>query len=109
MADVTTTFAAKDESFAQTVDRLNTRLAGFQQTVADFSGKVGNMASAFGGFATKIGTVAAAFLGAQSAVQTFKQAIDVGGQLAELSARTGETAGNLAVLQRAFVNAGSSG
>jgi len=109
MADVTTSFAAKDESFAQTVDRLNARLAGFQQTVADFSGKVGNMASAFGGFATKIGTVAAAFLGAQSAVQTFKQAIDVGGQLAELSARTGETAGNLAVLQRAFQNAGSSG
>lgn len=109
MADVTTTFAAKDESFAQTVDRLNARLAGFQQTVADFSGKVGNMASAFGGFATKIGGVAAAFFGAQSAAQTFSQAINVGGQLAELSARTGESAGNLAVLQRAFQNAGSSG
>lgn len=109
MADVTTSFAAKDESFAQTVDRLNARLAGFQQTVADFSGNVGNMASAFGGFATKIGGVAAAFFGAQSAVQTFSQAINVGGQLAELSARTGESAGNLAVLQRAFQNAGSSG
>jgi hypothetical protein len=30
MADVTTTFAAKDESFANTVDKLNGRLQGFQ-------------------------------------------------------------------------------
>lgn len=109
MADVTTTFAAKDESFAKTVDNLQNRLSGFQGATASFSERVGGMATAFAAFAGPIAAMGAAFLGARSAVQAFTEAINVGGQLSELSARTGETAGNLSVLQRAFENAGSSG
>jgi len=109
MADVTTVFAAKDESFASTVDKLNGRLQGFQSQTQSFTSKVGEMAKGFAAFVGPIAAVGAAFLGARGIVNSFRDAIDMGGKLNDLSARTGETAGNLAVLQRAFVNAGSSG
>jgi hypothetical protein len=109
MADVTTSFAAKDESFASTVDKLSGRLRGFQGETESFTQKVGNMASQFAAFVGPIAAVGAAFLGARGIVNSFRDAIDMGGKLNDLSARTGETAGNLAILQRAFENAGSSG
>jgi tetratricopeptide (TPR) repeat protein len=109
MADVTTTFAAKDESFAKTVDNLNGRLQGFQAETEGFTGKVGQMAKSFADFAIPIAGVAAAFFGAKGAVSAFSDAIRIGGELNDLAARTGETAGELAVLQRAFQNAGMSG
>jgi hypothetical protein len=109
MADVTTTFAAKDESFASTVDKLSGRLQGFQGQTQSFTSRVGEMAKGFAAFVGPIAAVGAAFLGARGIVNSFRDAIDMGGKLNDLSARTGETAGNLAVLQRAFENAGSSG
>jgi hypothetical protein len=109
MADVTTTFAAKDESFAKTVDKLNGRLQGFQGETQSFTSKVGEMAKGFAAFAIPIAGVAAAFFGARGAAAAFTDAIRVGGELNDLAARTGETAGELAVLQRAFQNAGMSG
>jgi Mg2+ and Co2+ transporter CorA len=109
MADVTTTFAAKDESFAKTVDNLNGRLQGFQAETQSFTSKVGEMAKGFAAFAIPIAGVAAAFFGARGAAAAFTDAIRVGGELNDLAARTGETAGELAVLQRAFQNAGMSG
>jgi len=109
MADVTTTFAAKDESFAKTVDKLQGRLTGFSGNVESFNSKVSGMASSFAKFAGPIAAVGLAFLGAKSALQAFTEAISMAGQLNDLSSRTGETAGNLAILQRAFDNAGSSG
>jgi hypothetical protein len=66
------------------------------------------MASSFAKFAGPIAAFGLAFLGAKSAVQSFTEAISMGGRLNDLSSRTGETAGNLAILQRAFDNAGSS-
>ena len=108
MADVTTTFAAKDESFAKTVGNLQGRLADFGGSVTGFSGQVSGMASSFAKFATPLAAVGLAFLGAKSAAQAFTEAISMGGKLNDLSSRTGETAGNLAILQRAFDNAGSS-
>ena len=108
MADVTTTFAAKDESFAKTVGQLQGRLSSFGGSVTGFSSQVSGMASAFAKFATPLAAVGLAFLGAKSAVQAFTEAISMGGKLNDLSSRTGETAGNLAILQRAFDNAGSS-
>jgi len=108
MADVTTTFAAKDESFAKTVNNLQGRLQGFQGSIDGFSGKVGAMAGSFARAVGPLAALAAGFLGARSAISAFGDAINVAGQLNELSARTGESAGELAVLQRAFQNAGSS-
>jgi hypothetical protein len=109
MADVTTTFAAKDESFASTVDKLSGRLQGFQQDTQTFSERVGGMASQFSNLVGPLVAVGAAFLGARSLVNSFREAIDMGGKLNDLSQRTGETAGNLAILQRAFENAGLGG
>lgn len=108
MADVTTVFAAKDESFAKTVDNLQNRLSGFQGQTEGFSGRVAALAGEFAKFAIPIAGVAAAFLGAKNMAAAFTDAIRMGGELNDLAARTGESAGNLAILQRAFENAGSS-
>jgi hypothetical protein len=93
MADVVSTFAAKDVGFASTVNQMQKTLAKFQSNL--------------GGFALKVAGVAVAFVGIREAVQAFGAAIDMGGKLNDLSARTGESAGNLLVLQRAFENAGA--
>jgi len=92
MADVTSTFGAKDVGFSSTVNRMQKSLAGFQGAIT--------------GFAAKAALLVGGFVAARSAVGAFQKAIDVGGQLNDLSARTGETAGNLLVLQRAFQNVG---
>lgn len=65
------------------------------------------VAANFKKIAFAIAGIGAAFLGIRSAVQSFNSAIAYGGALSDLSARTGETAGNLAILQRAFENAGA--
>jgi hypothetical protein len=61
----------------------------------------------FGKIAAAVVGIGAAFIGVRAAVQAFNAAVAMGGQLNDLSARTGETAGNLAILQRAFENAGA--
>jgi len=106
MADVTTTFAAKDENFAKTIDGLQKKMDGFSKQMEGFSGVVGNVGSSLMGVAGKLAGFAAGFVAVQAVVGAFKDAIDMGGQLNDLSARTGETAGNLMILQRAFENAG---
>jgi hypothetical protein len=57
-----------------------------------------------GGMITGLAGLAAAFVSVQAIVEAFSQAIDMGGRLHDLSTRTGETAGNLAILERAFEN-----
>lgn len=47
-----------------------------------------------------------AFSAARSVVEGFKAALDLGGTLSDLSAQTGESAGNLLLMQRAFDNTG---
>lgn len=66
-----------------------------------------SIAGHFGKIATAVVGIGAAFIGVRAAVQAFSAAIEMGGKLNDLAARTGETAGNLAILQRAFQNAGA--
>lgn len=66
-----------------------------------------SIAGHFGKIATAVVGITAAFIGVRVAVQAFSSAIDMGGKLNDLAARTGETAGNLSILQRAFQNAGA--
>ena len=108
MADVTTTFAAKDESFAKTVDKLQGRLTGFSGGVESFNSKVAGMASSFAKFAGPIAGVATAFFGAKAAVEAFGSALAMGGRLDDLSKRTGASAGEMLLLEKAFELAGSS-
>ena len=72
-------------------------------------GKIG-IAAGIAGAAAKVGSkvIEAAFDAARQVVEGFGQAIDLGGRLTDLSARTGETAGKLLVLEKAFTNTGVS-
>jgi hypothetical protein len=88
---------------------LNT--AGFESGAKKLQGVAAGAASGisqhFGKIAMAVAGITAAFIGVRAAAQSFNAAIAMGGQLNDLSARTGETAGNLAILQRAFQNAGA--
>ena len=72
-------------------------------------GKIG-IAAGLAGAAAKVGMMAveAATDAARAVVDKFGAAIDLGGKLNDLSSRTGETAGSLLVLERAFTNTGVS-
>lgn len=67
-------------------------------------------ASAVGGIAVQAGmkVMELAMDAARAVVDKFGEAMDLGGRLSDLSKRTGETAGNVLILERAFTNAGSS-
>lgn len=114
MADATVTFAAKDLNLGSTIDKLKKELGATEQAAQNSSkgfdmsfGKIG-LAAGVAGAAVKLGMMAVegATAAARAVVDGFGQAIDLGGQLTDLSSRTGETAGNLLVLQRAFENSG---
>jgi len=76
--------------------------AGFAKIAAAFT--VGNLAAK--GFEVIVNGV---FSSARAVVDAFGDALDLGGRLSELSQRTGETAGNLLVLETAFKNSGLAG
>jgi hypothetical protein len=65
-------------------------------------------AVAVGQAAVNIATAAigAAFNAVKGSIDEFGAALDLGGRLSDLSERTGETAGNLLLLERAFNNSG---
>jgi hypothetical protein len=88
----------------QDVGEKTTGIGGFFDTSFNkIAGAVslGNIAAA--GFNKAVDL---AFTAAQSVVQGFGDALDLGGRLSELSARTGESAGKLLVLETAFKNSG---
>lgn len=72
-------------------------------------GKIG-IAASVAGAAVKVGmkAVELATDAARAVVDQFGAAIDLGGKLNDLSSRTGETSGNLLILERAFTNTGVS-
>lgn len=72
-------------------------------------GKIG-LAAGVAGVAVKAGMMLAegAMDAARAVADGFGQAIDLGGRLTDLSSRTGESSGQLLVLERAFTNTGVS-
>ena len=68
------------------------------------------IAAGIAGVAVKAGMALAeaAMNAARAVADGFGQAIDLGGRLTDLSSRTGESAGSLLVLERAFTNTGVS-
>jgi hypothetical protein len=116
MSDVTVTLGAKDEGLSKSLQSVSKNLEDLNSKGARASkgfdlsfGKIG-AAAAVAGAAVKVGMMAveAATAGARAVVDGFGQALDLGGKLNDLSSRTGESAGNLLVLQRAFENTGVS-
>lgn len=104
--------SATDAGFSSTIKKVNQST----QTIDDTMKKVaGNVTSSFGsmikagvGLAVGFGAVKLAGVAVREVFEGFGEALDLGGQLADLSSRTGETAGNLSVLSQAFQNTGSS-
>jgi hypothetical protein len=89
---------------------LNT--GGFKSGAAELQSIAGKMSSAVGSqftaLAGKVVAIGAAFVGVHQAASAFREALNMGGQLDDLSKTTGASAGELLLLQKAFELAGSS-
>jgi len=110
MSKVTTTFEAVDTGMVATIQKIERETKSMKDTTEKAEKKInlsfGAMAKAGAGFAIGIGAVKGAFAAISKTLDQFGQALDLGGRLNDLSARTGETAGNLLLLERAFDNSG---
>jgi len=110
MSKVTTTFEAVDTGMVATIQKIELETKSMKDTTEkaekSISFSFGAMAAAGAGLALGIGVVKGAFAAITGTIDKFGQALDMGGRLADLSARTGETAGNLLLLERAFDNSG---
>jgi hypothetical protein len=110
MSDVTVTFGAKDNGVESTIVKikgsLNNLEKSTQQASGSFDGGFKKMAIAGGAAGLAIGAgmkvIGAATDAARAVVNRFGDALELGGRLNDLSSRTGETAGKLLVLERAF-------
>ena len=94
MPKATAVFDADDSRLSGALARINGKMLALQSRIAKF-------AAAFIAVRAAAGVVTAGF-------DRFKQALDVGGQLNDLSANTGIAVADLVVLQQEFANAGKS-
>jgi hypothetical protein len=103
-------FSATDAGFTSTVSKVKTSVKIMDDSVAKTASSVktsfGSMVKAGAGLAVGFGAIKAAMGAITGTVDTFKDALDLGGTMKDLSERTGETAGNLLLLRRAFDNSG---
>jgi len=107
MSDITVTLGAKDEGLSSSLSGLRNQADETSKGFDMSFGKIG-IAAGVAGAAVKVGMMAieAATAAASAVMAGFTDAIDLGGKLNDLSSRTGESAGNLLILQRAFENTG---
>lgn len=110
MSKVTTTFEAVDTGMVATIQKIERETKSMKDTTEKTEKQINTsfsaMAAAGAGLAIGIGAIKGAFAALTGTIDNFGQALDMGGRLSDLSARTGETAGNLLLLERAFDNSG---
>jgi hypothetical protein len=110
MSKVTTTFEAVDTGMVATINKIERETKSMSNATEKAEKSVGlsfgAMAKAGAGLAIGIGAIKGAFAALTGTLDNFGQALDMGGRLSDLSARTGETAGNLLLLERSFDNTG---
>lgn len=94
MPKATAVFDADDSRLGAVLARINGRMLALQSRIAKIAG-------AFLAVRAAAGVVTAGF-------DHFKQSLNVGGQLNDLSANTGVAVADLVVLQQEFANAGKS-
>lgn len=103
-------FGASDAGFTSTVSKIKGSLNSMDSNVKGVSKSVSmgfaSMAKAGAALAVGFGAIKAAMSAARGTLDNFKEALDMGGELNDLSERTGETAGNLMIMRRAFDNTG---
>ena len=110
MSKVTTKFEAVDTGMVATIQKIERETKSMKNTTQKTEKQVdlsfAAMAKAGAGLAIGIGLVKGAFAAITGTLDKFGEALDMGGRLSDLSASTGETAGNLLLLERAFQNSG---
>jgi hypothetical protein len=111
---ITVKIGAETDQVEQGLRSIQASLGRLEQSSQQSSGVFDSSFQKIAGAFT-VGSIAAegfqkvvdlAFSAAREVVQGFSDALDLGGRLNELSARTGETAGKLLVLETAFKNSG---
>ena len=111
MSKVTTTFEAVDSGMVASIQKIERETKSMKETTEKTEKQVdlsfAAMAKAGAGLAVGIGIVKGAFAAITGTLDNFGQALDLGGRLEDLKERTGETAGNLLLLERAFENSGA--
>jgi hypothetical protein len=104
--------SAEDAGYTSTIKKVNKSTETIDDTVKGVASKVtssfASMVKAGAGLALGFAAIKVAGAAVRGVIDGFSDAIDLGGKLNDLSSRTGETAGNLTVLSRAFENAGVS-
>jgi len=110
MSGINVNFGATDAGFTSTISKVKDSTKSLDTTVEKTSEKVNtsfaSMAKAGAALALGFGAIKLAGDAIVATFGAFKDALDLGGELSDLSDQTGETAGNLLVLQRAFDNSG---
>lgn len=110
MSDVSVKFGAVDNGLSETIIKIKDSLSNLESQTQKTSSSIGasfmSMTKAGAGLAVGFGAVKGAFELAKGTAESFGAALDMGGRLADLSERTGETAGKLLILERAFTNNG---
>jgi hypothetical protein len=112
MADgINVKFSATDAGFSGTVAKVNNSMKSMDDNARKVSGSVkssfASMAKAGAALGAGFAAVQVGISAIRGTLDDFQAALDMGGELNDLSARTGETAGNLMVLRRAFDNTGA--
>lgn len=96
-------FGADTSQFSKAVMTMPRDVARARNLI---NGQVQGMNSAFSALGRRLVALTATFGGMYAVVNSFKNALDMSGRLNDMSQATGETAGNLAILERAFANSG---
>ena len=112
MAASTNEVGAASADTAPKVDKLGREMADMGDKGDNAGSKVslgfGSMLKAGAAFAAGMAAVNAAFAAVAGTIDEFGAALDLGGRLTDVSARTGILAGDVLVLERAFTNNGLS-
>jgi len=95
---------------AKVTATLDLNAAAFQRGIKSATAALGQLGSTIAGIGTgaALGGLAAAAAGVAVSMAGMKKALDLGGELADMSARTGIAVSQLVVLRQAFANAGLS-
>lgn len=112
---ITVKIGAETDGIERGLNEIQNSLKKIEKSGADsgksFDGSFSKMAGAVAVGQAAVdafgSVVNGVFAGAQKVVEGFTDALDLGGRLSDLSASTGETAGNLLLLERAFDTSGA--
>lgn len=112
MSGINVDIGAKDAGFSQTISKVNQSVKGMSDAVGKSGDQVkssfSDMMKAGAALALGFGAIKLAANAIMGTMGEFKAALDMGGELNDMSVRTGIAVDQLAILGRAFENSGMS-